>query len=101
MSSYVLSVEAELDLEEIWDYIALDSFDAADRWIEELFDALERLARTPRIGHKREDLTNLPVLFWPVNAYLIIYRITTRQIEIVAITQGSRDVPGFLNRRIG
>jgi len=29
MSSYVLSVEAELDLEEIWDYIALDSFECS------------------------------------------------------------------------
>jgi len=63
--------------------------------LKELFDALERLARTPRIGHKREDLTNLPVLFWPVDAYLIIYRITTRQIEIVAITQGRETSQAF------
>lgn len=101
MSGYVLSVEAELDLEEIWDWIAQDSVDAADRWIQEVFDAFERLAKNPRIGHRREDLTNLPVLFWPVDAYLVIYRITTRQIEIVAITQGSRDVPASLSRRIG
>jgi plasmid stabilization system protein ParE len=101
MSGYVLSVEAEHDLEEIWDWIAQDSIDAADRWIEELFDAFERLAKTPRIGHTREDLTNLPVLFWPVDAYLVIYRIANRQVEIVAITQGSRDVPAFLNRRMG
>jgi plasmid stabilization system protein ParE len=33
MNRYVLSVAAELDLDEIWEYIAQDNLDAADRWI--------------------------------------------------------------------
>ncbi len=36
MSGYVLSAAAELDLDEIWGYIAADSLDAADRWIGKL-----------------------------------------------------------------
>jgi 4-amino-4-deoxy-L-arabinose transferase-like glycosyltransferase len=28
----------------------------------------------PGIGHRREDLTDYPVLFWTVGAYLIFYR---------------------------
>jgi antitoxin ParD1/3/4/toxin ParE1/3/4 len=76
MTGYVLSVDADL------------------------FDAFESLARTPGIGHKREDLTAYPVLFWPVGSYLIIYRAEHRPIEIVAVTQGSRDVPTFLRRRL-
>ena len=51
------------------------------------------------MGHKREDLTPYAVLFWPVGAYLIIYRADRRPIEIVAVTQGSRDIPAFLRRR--
>jgi len=39
MKSYVLGTEAELDLNDIWGYIAQDSIDAADRWIGKLFDA--------------------------------------------------------------
>jgi len=31
MKKYVLSAPAELDLEAIWEYIALDNIDAADR----------------------------------------------------------------------
>jgi len=27
----------------------------------------------PGIGHRREDLTAYPVLFWTAGAYLIIY----------------------------
>jgi hypothetical protein len=45
------------------------------------------------VGHRREDLTPYPVLFWPVAAYLVIYRAERQPIEIVAVTQGSRDIP--------
>ena len=31
MTGYVLSVDADLDLDEIWEYIAEDNIDAADR----------------------------------------------------------------------
>jgi plasmid stabilization system protein ParE len=70
MSKYVLGAGAESDLNEIWEYIAEDSPDAADRWLEKQFDAFDDLARSPRIGHSRNDLTPHPVLFWPVGEYL-------------------------------
>jgi antitoxin ParD1/3/4/toxin ParE1/3/4 len=99
VTKYVLSGAAELDLDQIWEYIAHDSIDAADRWMERLFDAFQSLAQTPGIGHKREDLTAFPVLFWPVGAYLVLYRVQGDRIEIVAVTQGARDVPTFLSQR--
>ena len=100
MSGYILGGDAVLDLESIWSYIATDSIDAADRWIAKLFESFEALGQNPGMGHKREDLTRVPVLFWPVDAYLVIYRAQRNPIEIVAVTQGSRDIPGFLNRRM-
>ena len=100
MNGYVLGTAVEFDLDEIWEYIAADNIDAADRWIGKLFDAFEALGQMPGMGHRREDLTSYPVLFWPVGAYLIIYRVERQPIEIVAVTQGSRDIPAFLNRRI-
>jgi plasmid stabilization system protein ParE len=39
---YVLSVGAELDLNEIWDYIAQDGAAAPDRWTAKLFTAFAR-----------------------------------------------------------
>lgn len=99
MTHYILSEDADRDLDSIWDYIAADNVDAADRWIGKLFDAFDAIGDTPGIGHKREDLTAYPVLFWPVGSYLIIYRATSRPVEIVAVTQGSRDVPAFLHHR--
>ena len=65
-----------------------------------LFDAFQALGHTPGMGHKREDLTHYPVLFWPVGTYLIIYLADRRPIEIVAVTQGSRDIPTFPGRRV-
>jgi antitoxin ParD1/3/4/toxin ParE1/3/4 len=53
MKEYVLSAGAELDLNEIWEYVAQDSIDAADRWIGKLFDAFDALAQTPGMGHLR------------------------------------------------
>jgi len=100
MKSYVLGTEAELDLNDIWEYVAQDSIDAADRWIGKLFDAFDGLARNSGMGHKRDDLATYPVLFWPVGAYLILYRIQKEFIEIVGVTQGARDIPTFLRQRI-
>ncbi len=101
MSAYVLSKDADSDLNQIWEFIAQDNIDAADRWIEKLFDTFESLARAPGMGHTRKDLTAYSALFWPVGAYLIVYRVQPERIEIVAVTQGGRDIPSFLHRLAG
>jgi plasmid stabilization system protein ParE len=62
MNEYVLVAEAELDLDQIWEYIAQDNIGAADRWIGKLFDAFEALARRLGVGYMRDDLTAYPVL---------------------------------------
>lgn len=82
MTRYVLSEDADHDLNTIWDYIAADSVDDADRWIGKLFEAFDSIGNAPGIGHKRSDLTALPVLFWPVGTYLVIYRATFRPLRL-------------------
>lgn len=74
MSDYVLSRKARHEIREILDFIAQDDLDAADRWNTKLVEAFRLLARNPRLGHVRTDLTDLPVLFWSVEKYLIIYK---------------------------
>jgi antitoxin ParD1/3/4/toxin ParE1/3/4 len=96
VNSYILSREVERALEELWDYIAFDSMESADRVLNSLFDAIELLAQNPRIGHKRKDLTSHPILFWPQDDYLIVYRPKKTRIEVVAIVHGSRDIPQLL-----
>jgi plasmid stabilization system protein ParE len=60
-----------------------------------IFDACQRLAENPNIGHTREDLTEQPVLFWPVGSYLIIYDRHTKPISVVRVVHGGRDVPSL------
>ena len=96
MTAYILAPEALQDLQDIWDYIATENLDAADRMIDTLFAAFEQLAALPGLGHRREDLTNRPLRFWTVEAYLVIYRAEQTPIEIVAVTRGGRDIPRLL-----
>ncbi len=99
MSGYVLSRAADRDIDDIWNHIAQDSIDAADRLTAKLLDSFEALARHPGMGHKREDLTNHPVLFWPVGNYLVIYQAERSPIEVVGIVYGTRDMPTFFHGR--
>jgi plasmid stabilization system protein ParE len=79
----------------------LTTFGNTSPWtVGKLFDAFEAIGQTPGMGHKREDLTSYPVLFWPVGSYLIIYRAERGPVEIVAVTRGSRDIPAFLRQRV-
>ena len=73
MSDYEFHPEAEIDLNEIWDYIAADNITAADRLIGDIHDTLELLVPFPHQGHKRPDLTSRPLRFKRVRDYLIVY----------------------------
>jgi len=99
MSEYILSDEARQEFKDIWDLIALDDVEAADRWIIKLLESLDFLARNPHAEHTRKDLTGENVFFWPVGAYFIIYQIQEIGILILAVTQGARDIPSYLRRR--
>ena len=92
----IFAPAARRDLEEIWDYIAGDSFDAADRWLENMESASRLLAENPKIGHPRRDLTDLDVLFWPVGRYLIVYRTAPEHVEIYRVLSAYRDVSRLL-----
>ena len=96
MRRFRLSPEAARDIRDIWSYIANDSIPSARRVRLLIFDACQKLAEHPRMGHPRTDLTEKPVLFWPVGSYLIIYNPSPRPIEIVRVLHGARDVPSLI-----
>ncbi len=92
MKRFKLSPEATRDIREIWAYLAQDSTKAARRVRLQLFDACHRIAENPGIGHRREDLTDKPVLFWPVGSYLIIYKVSLKSVEVVRVLHGALDI---------
>jgi plasmid stabilization system protein ParE len=89
-TGYAFHPEAVRDLEELWEYIAADSPDAADRVLSELFAALEMLGGSPNVGHRRPDLSSHALRFWPVRSYLIAYAPDVRPLWVVAVLHGRR-----------
>lgn len=87
---FVLHPEAYADLDEIWEYIAEDSLDAADRVREEIFYAIRSLVTFPRLGHKRADLTTRPLLFHVVREYVIAYS-AEKPLAVIAVLHGRRN----------
>jgi len=96
MADFVYSPEARLDLLEIWEHIATDNLDAADRVEHEIERIVSMLAKNPGLGHLRRDLTSKPVRFWAVYSYLIIYNADARPLEVVRVLSGYRDIATLL-----
>lgn len=84
----------------IWNYIAEDSIESADRVLARLYDAFLRLAQSPGIGHHREELADSRYRFWTVYSYVVAYRENTKPLEIVAVVHGARQLDAFLQHRV-
>src|SRR5438094_4491039 len=91
MSEYVLTEQAEQDLNDIWDYIADQSIESADAVAREIREALELLASSPGIGHKRRDVKDPRYRFWRANRFIIAYFRETKPLQIIRIVGGRRD----------
>ena len=55
MKDFELTRRAIGDLQAIWEFVSEDSYDAADRLIEDFYRAFHELSEMPRMGHKRSD----------------------------------------------
>lgn len=99
MRGYSVSPQALDDLFEIWQYIAQDSEEAADRVQSEFYNLFSSLAQTPAQGHSRKDLTGRHVLFFPLYSYLIVYQPDVEPIRILTVVHGNRNVKRVLKQR--
>jgi toxin ParE1/3/4 len=88
----VWALAAQQDVDDIWDYYALNvSEEAAGRLVREIEAAAERVARLPLTGSPRQRL--LPGLRC-VRAppYLVFYRIVAGAIEVIRVLHERRDL---------
>ncbi len=97
MKRFELARRALRDLQEIWEFISQDSFDAADAVLEDFDRAFHQLVEMPGMGHKRQDLTHRDVLFWPLHSYLVIYR-DSNPLRVIRVIHGKRDVKNLLKK---
>jgi len=98
---FQLSEDVILDIDAVWLYLLeKDSVAAADRFVEELFDAFHKLAAIPSMGHRRVDLTSRNVLFYRVYSYLVIYEPSSNPLQILGVLHGKRNVARILRQRL-
>jgi len=99
-SRIVLSLDAERDLDALFDWIARDSgVDRAEAILRRIDETLELVATMPRIGRVRHDLDGEPRTFavWP---WVIVYEpLSTGQgIVVWRVIDGRRDLPRHIRR---
>jgi toxin ParE1/3/4 len=82
---------AELDLLDIWEFIAEDSPDRADEFLDRLEGTLQTLARNPGMGRRREELL-AGLRSFPIGNYVVFYREIEGGIDVIRILRGSRDI---------
>lgn len=91
MGKYIITRQAEYDIDEILIYIAADNIGAALSFNDRLTHLFEMLAENPNAGRERpeikEDLRSIPE-----GNYLIFYRKWAGNIAIVRVLHGARDL---------
>lgn len=100
---YQFTRQAREDLDDIWWLIAAHNREAADGVETEILNSCLRLAKRPRIGTIRQDITSLPLRFWTVTRfpnYVIVYRPETVPLQIIAVLHGRRDLQAVLQERL-
>jgi plasmid stabilization system protein ParE len=91
MSGFVLHPDALADLEEIWEFIAADNLNAADKVLEEIYTAIGNLVPFPQLGHSRPDLTSRPLRFHLVRDFLIAYALDEKPLLVIGVLHGRRN----------
>jgi len=91
MSGFVLHPAALQDINEIWEFIATENLEAADRVVAELRQAIELLVEFPEMGFRREELTSKPLRFHPVRDLLIAYAPEEKPLLVLAVLHARRN----------
>lgn len=91
---------ARLDLIDVALFIAEENLSAADRFLDGITEAINRLAQRPMLGRSRPELgRNLRSL--PHRHYVIIYRPTPPTgVEVIRVLHGSRDIPPLFDENL-
>lgn len=93
MATVKKALRVERDLEVIWDYIANDNPEAAERCLRKIEAQFRNLARHPFAGRERKEL--FPGLrSFPAGNFIIFYLPLPegQGIQIVRIIEGHRDI---------
>ncbi len=91
MADYIITRQAESDIDEILAYIAADNLDAAISFNERLIYLFQMFAQSVDAGRERPELKE-DLRSFPEGNYIIFYRKWAGKIAIVRVLHGARDL---------
>lgn len=92
----VLTQAAEADLEQIGDYIARDNPVRAISFVQELLDRCHNLAAMPEAFPLVPRYEALGVRRLVHGRYLVFYRVTEQEVQVLHILNGAQDFEAIL-----
>ncbi len=94
----IISRDARRDLLEIYKYLEIKSGNpsSAFRALRAIYRELQRVGRSPGVGHIREDLTKKPWRFWSKFSYLIAYEEQEASVTVFRVLHAARDLRRWL-----
>jgi toxin ParE1/3/4 len=100
MAELIWTEPALLDLDEVAEYIALDDPIAASKYVQKVFNRVERLATYPDSGKRPPELLRTPYREVIAPPCRIFYRVEKRTGFILHVMRSERLLkPFLLNRR--
>ena len=91
MAEVKISSLAEIDLDEIWDFISEKNVDSAQRLIREFGQKFNLLGENPNIGRRHDEVV-INLRSFPHKKYIIFYFEIENGVEIYRVLHGARDV---------
>jgi toxin ParE1/3/4 len=83
------------DVDDIWHWIAAEDMVAAERWVQHIVEATDRLTEFPHSGAPRPEL-GPGIRSIVVGRYLVLYRVGPDSVDIVRVFHGARELSGLL-----
>ncbi|MFO0137146.1 MAG: type II toxin-antitoxin system RelE/ParE family toxin [Cyanobacteriota bacterium] len=99
MPVIVLQPRAKADISEIWEFIAEDSDDQADAFIDLIDQKFQLLAQKSGLGRRRKELAE-GLRSFPVGRYVIFYLPIPGGVQIVRVLHGARDIEAALTKPV-
>ncbi|WP_396137967.1 type II toxin-antitoxin system RelE/ParE family toxin [Flavobacterium sp.] len=92
-NKYVLSLEADNDLEKIFDYTFEEfGFNQAVKYLDEIAKVFVKIINTPEMGRSRNEIKK-SLYSLPIESHVVFYTIHTDHIRIVRVLHGAKDLP--------
>ncbi len=90
MALIIRQPKASADVSDIWEFIAEDSMDRADEFVDRISAKFEELAMQPGTGRLRPELAN-GLRSFPMKPYVIYYEAIPGGIAVIRVLHGARD----------